>query len=73
MAPTELRYEIEVDVTADGARWRAVALDSYGHVLDSTRSVSSPGRAVRDQLDLMRGRYWASDGGDVHREWTTAA
>jgi hypothetical protein len=69
----ELRYEIEVDFTADGPRWRATARDSYGQLVDSTRSVSSPGRAVRDQLDLMRGRYWAGDGGDPHREWSTAA
>ncbi len=70
----ELRYEIEVDMTADGPRWRAVALDSYGKVVDSTRSVTSPSRAVKDQLDLMRGRYWANDGGDPWRDgWTTAA
>lgn len=69
----ELRYEIEADHTADGVRWRATARDSYGKLIDSTRSVTRPSHAVRDQLALMRGSYWTADGGDAHRDWSTAA
>jgi CelD/BcsL family acetyltransferase involved in cellulose biosynthesis len=65
-------FSIEDDAMEDGMRWRAVCRDRYGKILDATRWVTSPARAVRDEQRLITGTYWA-DGGDPHADWVRAA
>lgn len=68
-----LTYSIEDTATEDGLMWRAIGRDSYGMVTEWTRWTSTPVRANRDLLRLVRNEYWCDGGGDPHRGWVTAA
>jgi hypothetical protein len=65
-------FSIEDDATEDGMLYRAICRDRWGRILDATRWVDSPAKAVRDEQRLITGTYWC-DGGDPWREWSAAA